>query len=537
MDILDAPVEPQRRDPRRWWALAGLTLAVLAVGIDGTVLSVALPTLATALKASESQLQWFTSGYFLVLAAAMLPAGLLGDRFGRRRLLVVALVLFAGGSALCAYSGSAAVFIAARVILGIGGAAVVVMAMSSLAIVFDEEERPKAVGVWAAANFVSMPIGPILGGWLLSHYWWGWVFLLNVPVALLGLLAARLLLPESHAPRRPTFDATGLMLAVGGLVAATYGCIQAGTDGWGSGLVLGLLALGVVLLVGFALWERAVVRRGATPLIDPELFRSPAYCWGVILAVVVVLAMIGVMFTLPQYFQGVLGTDAMGSGLRLLPLIGGMTIGAVPAAVVGRAIGMGRASALGFLVLAAALFVGTRTGAGSQTFVLLWTAGAGAGVGLAMATSASAALSQLGAEQSGIGSAAMQALNKLGGPFGSAVMGSVLSAGYLGRLVLGGVPAAAVPAVRRSVFGGVAVAQHLHSPVLLDSVRRAFTHGMDAALVVSGAVAVVGAVLSWLFLPNRLGARSAAALADTGAGPVVGEAAAALLRAPGATGA
>ncbi len=163
-------------DPRRWWALGALTLAVLAVGLDGTVLSVALPTLARSLHASESQLQWFSSGYLLVLGAAMLPAGLLGDRYGRKRTLLVALALFAAGSAACAAAPSSGAFIAARAVLGIAGAGVIVMALSSLTVLFSEQERPKAVGVWAAANFLALPIGPILGGWLLSHYWWGWVF-------------------------------------------------------------------------------------------------------------------------------------------------------------------------------------------------------------------------------------------------------------------------------------------------------------------------------------------------------------------------
>ena len=188
---------------RKWWALGGITLAVLAVGLDGTVLSVALPTLATALHASESDLQWFTSGYLLVLAAAMLPAGLLGDRFGRKKVMAVSLVFFGIGSAACAFSTSAGEFIAARVLLGLAGAGIVVMALAAVTVLFTEEERPRAVGIWSGANFLALPIGPILGGWLLTNYWWGWVFLMNVPVALIGLVATLALVPESRAPRRP----------------------------------------------------------------------------------------------------------------------------------------------------------------------------------------------------------------------------------------------------------------------------------------------------------------------------------------------
>ncbi|MDA8329812.1 MAG: MFS transporter, partial [Candidatus Dormibacteraeota bacterium] len=218
---------------RRWLALAAVVLAVLAVGMDLTVLSVALPTLSGALRASETDLQWFSSGYALVLAAAMLPAGLLGDRFGRRQVMLWSLGLFALGSVACAESRTSAEFLFARMLLGFGGAGVVVMAMSALAVLFTEDERPKAVGVWAAANMVAFPIGPILGGWLLSHYWWGWVFLMNVPAALIGLVAVAALVPESRAPQPPGFDLLGIVLSSGGLVGLTYGFIEAGEYGWG----------------------------------------------------------------------------------------------------------------------------------------------------------------------------------------------------------------------------------------------------------------------------------------------------------------
>src|ERR1019366_2003334 len=217
---------------RRWWALGGLTLAVLAVGLDGTVLSVALPTLSKALRASESDLQCFSSGYLLVLAAVMLPAGLLGDRYGRKKVLLASVALFGVGSAACAYSTSVGEFIAARVILGVAGAGIIVMALSALTVMFSEEERPKAIGVWAAANFVALPIGPILGGWLLTHYWWGWVFLMNVPVVLIGLLATAMLVPASRAAEPPGLDPVGVSLSVAGLVSLTYGFIEAGENGW-----------------------------------------------------------------------------------------------------------------------------------------------------------------------------------------------------------------------------------------------------------------------------------------------------------------
>jgi MFS transporter, DHA2 family, multidrug resistance protein len=493
----------QNLDARRWWALGAVSLAVVAVGLDGTVLSVALPTLSKALHASESDLQWFSSGYFLVLAAAMLPAGLLGDRYGRKKVLLIALGLFGVGSAACAYSTSVGAFMAARVLLGLAGAGVIVMAISSLTVLFSKAERPKAVGVWAAANFLALPLGPILGGWLLTHYWWGWVFLINVPVAVVGLAAVAALVPESRASQRPGLDPLGVGTSAAGLVALTYGLIEAGQNGWSdAGALLPMIA-GVVLLIGFFAWQRWLTRRpGGQPLLDLSLFGSACFTWGAILAAVAILAMVGVLFTMPQYFQGVLGTDAMGSGLRLLPLIGGLVVGAVPADRVVRLVGAKFAAAAGFVVLSGGLFLGAATSAASSDlFVAGWMAIVGAGMGLALATASSAALVELSQERSGVGSAVLQAVNKVGGPFGTAILGSVLSSVYLARVNVSGLPASAAAAVRQSIFGGVALAHQVGSASLLESVRTAFVQGMDVALVVSAGIALAGAVLSLVYLP------------------------------------
>jgi len=223
----------------------------------------------------------------------------------------------------------------------------------------------------------------------------------------------------------------------------------------------------------------------------------------VILSAIAIFAMFGVLFTLPQYFQGVLGTSPMGSGLRLLPLIGGLVLGAVPADRIARVAGSKVAVAVGFAILAAGLLLGAATSVGSSgLFIAAWTAVAGFGMGLALATSMSAALCELSAERSGVGSAALQAINKLGGPLGTAILGSVLSTAYLARLVTAGLPAVAATAARQSVFGAVAVADKIHSPALLTSAHSAFVNGMDLALVVSGAIALVGVALTVVFLPQ-----------------------------------
>ena len=480
-------------------------LSVLAVGMDLTVLSVALPTLARALKASESDLQWFSSGYALVLAAAMLPAGLLGDRYGRKKVMISSLALFAVGSIGCAYARDPSEFIGARVLLGLAGAGLVVMAVSALTVLFSEEERPKAVGIWAAANMFAFPIGPILGGWLLSHYWWGWVFLMNVPVAVLGFAAVVVLVPESRSERRPGIDAVGIVSSSAGLVGVTYGLIEAGQHGWGAFGALAPLLSGLVVVVAFFYWEHLLERRpGGQPLVDLRLFRSASFAWGVILFAVLTLALIGLLFTMPQYFQGVMGTNPEGSGVRLLPTVGGMLVGLLPAARVARAIGAKLAVAAGFLIVGVGLGIGaTTTLSSGEGFVATWMVICGVGTGLTMATAASAALAELSKERAGVGSGVLQALKNTGAPLGSAILGSALMSAYVSRLHLAWLSPMAAHDVRQSVFGGVAVARALGSPTLLTSVRTAFVHGLDVALLVSVGFALLGLALSLVFLPAR----------------------------------
>lgn len=490
---------------RKWWALGALMLAVLAVGLDGTILSVALPTLAGALHATESDLQWFSSVYLLVLAAAVLPAGLLGDRIGRKKVLLASLLLFGLGSAACAYTTTPGQFIAARAALGLAGAGITVMALSAITVLFTEAERPKAIGVWATGNFLALPIGPILGGWLLTNFWWGWVFLINLPVALVGLLAALALVPESRSAVRPGLDPLGILASTGGLVLTTYGLIEAGISGWGDARTLAFIGGGLAALVVFFLWEVWLGRRpGGQPLLDLSLFRSPSFTWGVLLLMILTMALIGVLFTMPQYFQGVQGTDAMGSGVRLLPLIAGLVLGAAPAERIARRAGAKITAAVGFALLGAGMLIGASTGVeSSEGFIAAWMAVTGAGLGLTLATISSAAISELPEERSGVGAAVVQALQKTGAPFGAAILGSALSTAYLANLHVDGLPTQAAQVVRESLFGGIAVANRLHSADLLASVRAAFVHGMNVSLVVAAGIAALGVVLALVFLPSQ----------------------------------
>src|SRR5580704_515460 len=236
---------------RRWWTLGALALSVLVVGLDLFVLSLALPTLSVDLHASTSDLQWFVDSYSLVLAAALLPAGLLGDRFGRKKLLIGALAVFGVASVACAYSSSTAELIGARAVLGLAAAVILPLALAVLPVMFTPAERPRAIAIVGGATFIGYPLGPILGGWLLDHYWWGSVFLINVPIVLLALAAVVFLMPESRGSGRFRIDWTGVLVSSAGLVALTYGVIRAGQDGWSDSIAIGAMAAGVIALAVF----------------------------------------------------------------------------------------------------------------------------------------------------------------------------------------------------------------------------------------------------------------------------------------------
>jgi DHA2 family multidrug resistance protein-like MFS transporter len=489
---------------RRWWAVGALALALLVVGLDMTVLNLALPTLSIELHASTSQLQWIIDAYTLVTAAALLPGGMLGDRYGRKKVLLISLAVFGAASLLCAFSSSAGELIAARALLGLGAAALLPLSLSVLPVMFTEEERPKAVAALMVTTVVAFPVGPILGGWLLTHYWWGSVFLINVPVSLLALTAVAVLLGESRSPRRLRVDVGGIGLSSAGLAALTYGLIDAGQHGWGSPRALATITAGAAVLVAFVAWERRV-SRGGQPLIDLSLFGSANFTWGTILATVVSFAMFGLIFTAPQYFQAVLGASPLGAGVRLLPLVAGLLVGGVAAGEVAKLAGAKVTVAAGFALITAGLIAGTFTTVGSgYGFAAVWITILGAGLGLALPTAMDAALDELSADRSGVGSAVITAIRTVGGTFGVAVLGSVLNSAYQARLPLPHVAAAAAAVIRGSVMAGVAAAHKLGSLPLLDLVRAAFVHGMDAVLWACAGIGLGGLVLAVVFLPSRL---------------------------------
>jgi MFS family permease len=522
---------PAETGQKRWWALGALALSVLVVGLDLFVLSLALPTLSVDLHATTGDLQWFVDSYSLVLAAALLPAGLLADRLGRKRVLTGALIVFGLASLACAYSTSTGELIAARAVLGLAAAAILPLALAVLPVMFTPAERPRAIAIVGGATFLGYPLGPILGGWLLDNFWWGSVFLINVPVVVIAVTAVAFLMPESRGQRALSIDIVGVLLSSAGLAALTYGFIRAGDTGWSDPASIATMVAGALALAVFIGWERVIPRTRRLPLVDLELFRSAGFSWGTALATMISFALFGLTFAMPQFFLDVKGLDSLGSGIRLLPLIGGLVVGLgggqrlqrvrtssggepdTPPLASARQIG-----SAGFAIMAIALAIGTATTAASGTgFVSAWFAVTGLGLGLAMPTMLNAALSALSPERSGSGSALMTAARQVGATIGIAVLGTALSTVYRSKLSLPGVPPRIEEQARASVGTGVAVARQLHSPELLGAVHAAYASGVDVMLWACAGIAIAAAVLAAVFLPRQLPGGAAAPPRSAGA--------------------
>jgi EmrB/QacA subfamily drug resistance transporter len=496
---------PEALYPRRWWALLVLCLSLLVIGLDNTILSVALPTLVRDLHASTSQLQWMVDAYALVFAGMLLTAGALGDRFGRRRVLGAGMLIFGVGSGLSAFAGSAGALIAWRALMGLGAALIMPSTLSIVTNVFPARERGRAIGIWAGVSGLGIAIGPALGGWLLQHYWWGSVFFVNVPITAAAILAGLALIPESRDPAATPLDPAGVVLSIAGLGALVYGIIEAPSHGWTSGTILGALAAAAVLLVAFVVVEL----RQRTPMMDVRLFENARFTAASLTTGLVFFALFGALFFLSQYLQSVLGYDALGSGLRMLPVSVALVVTAPLSARLAERFGTKLVVGAGMLLVTGGLALlstaSTASGFGLVAASLLLL---GVGMGNVMAPATEAIMGALPPARAGVGSAVSSTVRQVGGVLGVAVLGSLLSSAYTTRLsgTLHGVPAAVVRAAGDSVGAANQVAARLGGGAareLVADAHAAFIHGMDVTVLAAAGVALLGALLALVFLPAR----------------------------------
>jgi EmrB/QacA subfamily drug resistance transporter len=498
---------------RRWWMLGVTCLSVVVVGLDLTILNIALPAISAALHAGTGDLQWIVDAYSLVFAGVILAAGLIGDRLGRKRLLLAGLAVFLGASLWCALSVSAGELIAARALMGLGAGIVFPLSLAVVSTAFGDDERPQAIGIVTAAVALGLPLGPVLGGLLLQHFSWHSVFWINVPAACLTLAAGIVLMPESRNPASPPLDAPGALLSTASIVCLVWGFIDSSERGWTAAATWGLLAGSAVLFAAFVLRERST----AHMLIDPALLRDRRFSWGTAVTVVVQVVLFAIMFVVPQYLQSVAGDDPISAGLRLLPTMAGLLVaGAVGGRLV-RAAGTRLTVAAGLTLMAGGLAVLSQvrltTG---YAFVAAGLALCGLGVGASVAAAMNSVMAAVGGDEAGMGASVNSALRQIGGAVAVAVLGSVLSATYARDLrpalaALPALPAGGAATARASVTQAVQLASRLPSggPALRAAAGTAFLHGLSSVMLICAGLAAV-AVLTSRYLPGRAAAGATA---------------------------
>ncbi len=490
---------------RRWWILGVLCTSLLVIGLDNTILNVALPTLVRDLHASTSQLQWLVDAYVLVFAGLLLTTGSLSDRYGRRYALAAGLVVFGIGSVLSAFAGSANTLISTRALMGIGGALIMPSTLSILTNVFPAEERGRAIGIWAGVSGLGIAIGPIVGGWLLSHFWWGSVFLVNVPVVIFALIAGRLIVPNSKDPSPNALDPVGAVLSIVGLVSLVYGIIEAPSHGWTSTQTLWTFGAAVVVLIAFVVWEL----RSDHPMLDVTFFENRRFTAANISIVLVFFALFGSLFFLTQYLQFVLGYSALQAGIRVAPLALVLMIGAPIAGRLTARFGNKVLVATGMGTVAVGLwYMGTLSVTSGYGHVVIALLILGLGMGTAMVPATESIMGSLPLAKAGVGSAMNDTTRQIGGALGVAILGSIFASSYATHIAssLAGLPASSIAAATSSVGAALAIGAKIggvHGAAITLAAKTSFIDAMDRGLVVGATIALLGAMVALIWLPNR----------------------------------
>ncbi len=469
------------RHPQRWLILGVICLAQLTVLLDNTVLSVAIPSLTEELDASTSDIQWMINAYSLVQSGLLLTAGSSADRYGRKKMLMAGLALFGAGSLVAAFAQTSAQLIAARAGMGVGGALLMTTTLAVVMQIFDDSERVKAIGVWSTVSSLGFAAGPLLGGFMLNHFWWGSIFLINLPVALLGLVAVAKLVPESKNPQGDRPDLLGALLSTIGMASVVYAIISGPEHGWTSAQVGVAAAVGVLVLGAFALWELRI----PYPMLDMHFFRNQRFVGAVAGAILVAFGLSGSLFLLTQHLQFVLGYEPLEAGLRTAPLA--VTIVALNLSGLGAKLhaklGTPVTILTGMSGLAAGLAVIALLGGDDYNGMLAGLVVMGAGIAIAMPAMANAIMSAIPVEKAGVGAGVNGTLAEFGNGLGVAVLGAVLNSRFASLVA---VSATSFPAAMAAADSGGERAR----------IADAFSSGLETSQLVGAAAVFLGGVLA-----------------------------------------
>ena len=498
---------------RRRWAILGIVcVAVFVTVLDGTIVNIALPTLAVDLDATTRQLQWIVDAYLLVFTGLLLAAGGLGDRYGRKKMLVAGLAVFGLTSAYAGSVGSANDLIVGRALMGVGAALIFPATLAIITNVFhDATERAKAIAIWSAVTGVAVAAGPISGGWLLEHFWWGSIFYVNVPVVIAAIIGVAILVPESKEEGAPRLDIGGIVLSIAAITTLVFTIIEAPEWGWLDPLIIAGFALSAVLLVAFVFWEL----RREHPMLPVSIFQNLRFSAASVSVTSAFFALFGFIFLITQYFQLVKTYTPLEAGVRTLPVAFSIAIASVIAPRIVERIGTSRVVSAGLASMSIAfLWIGLSTDVDTSYLVI---AGQmvflGVGLGLTTAPATESIMGSLPQAKAGIGSAVNDTTRELGGTLGVAIIGSVFSSLYIRSLDdAGGVFASLPPELQESTSESVGAAGVIarglgdQAPAFLAQVNDAFLTGMHAACFVCAGVAFAGAVFANRFIPARAAA-------------------------------
>ena len=444
--------------PRRWTILVVTCLALVVTGLDTLIVTMALPSIKTDLGASSGELQWIVDAYSLAFAGPLLFAGALADRYGRRLGFLAGMVVFLVGSLGAVVANSPTALITARAGMGLGAALIMPSTLALIRHVFPPEERAKAMGVWVGVASLGVPLGPLVGGLLLQNFWWGSVFLINVPIIVIAIVGCVVLIPESRSATKNGLDVVGLLSAVAGSLLLIDGIIEAPAQGWTSPRTLVVVALGLAALAGFVAWER----RTSTPILSPAVFQDRRFGGPLVTISTVFFGVFGALFIVTQHLQLVLGLGPFAAGLHILPMCSAVVVAPLVPFLVQR-FGLGPVSMFGPLLVAAGLVALAVGDAPTEGRVLVALALLGAGIGFGAPASVDSIMAATPADQSGAGSAVADVAQQFGGALGIAIMGSLATAGRAGGLTPGLLVGAAVGVLGAAVV--LAVLPRTASPV------------------------------------------------------------------------
>jgi EmrB/QacA subfamily drug resistance transporter len=490
---------------RRWWTLVVVILAIIAIGLDQTVLNVAIPTLQRELGATASELIWMMDAYIVVFAATLLVCGALGDRYGRAKAFYLGLIIFGLSSLGAAYSQTSGQLIASRAVMGVSGALLMTSTLSIVTNVFPREERGRAIGIWAGVSAMGIFLGPVIGGALLENFWWGSVFLINVPLAALALVAGLFLVPDSKDPHAGAIDYPGFVLSMGAISLLVYGIIEAPSRGWTDPVVLVTLAASVPLTIAFIWWELRV----DNPLLDLSFFKNRRFSAGVSGTSLASFARLGAGFGLTQYLQFVQGYSPLEAGVRMLPMVLGIAVGAGFSDRLVKRMGTNWVVSGGLLLLAGGLaalvFWQPETAywiVGINLFLIAF------GVGNVMAPSTDAVMGAVPEEKAGVGSAMNGVARMVAGALGAAIIGSLMYTMYGNMMTdaVAALPPEAAEAASDSVGAAMYLSESLPAPysqALASEAAVAFTDSFGFAILIGAAVALAAAILVAIYMPPQ----------------------------------